>query len=74
MIGDQWLFLQGNTSSVQEFANVLAVKYARISPQDFSHSNIISVFDKGGVMQLQIEGLGVDYTPLIEKVIMLGAG
>jgi protein SCO1/2 len=73
MDGDQWLFLQGTTSSVQEFANVLAVKYARISPTDFSHSNIISVFDKGGVMQLQIEGLGVDYTPLIERVIMLGS-
>lgn len=73
MVGDQWLFLQGTTSSVQEFANVLAVKYARISPTDFSHSNIISVFDKGGVMRLQIEGLGVDYAPLIEKVIKLGA-
>lgn len=72
MEGDQWLFLQGTKSSVQEFANVLAVKYARISPTDFSHSNIISVFDKGGVMQLQVEGLGVDYKPLIGKVIELG--
>lgn len=72
MEGGQWLFLQGTKSSVQEFANVLAVKYARISPTDFSHSNIISVFDKGGVMQLQVEGLGVDYKPLIDKVIELG--
>lgn len=72
MDGNQWLFLQGTKSSVQEFANVLAVKYARISPTDFSHSNIISVFDKGGVMQMQVEGLGVDYAPLVEKVIELG--
>jgi protein SCO1/2 len=72
MDGDQWLFMQGTKSSVQEFANVLAVKYARISPTDFSHSNIISVFDKGGVMRLQVEGLGVDYSPLIDQVIELG--
>lgn len=60
MTGDQWLFLRGTEENTQEFANVLAVKYASISPVDFSHSNIISVFDKGGVMQHQMEGLAVN--------------
>ena len=42
----RWLFLQGTEESVREFANVVAVRYDRISPMDFSHSNIISVFDQ----------------------------
>jgi protein SCO1/2 len=48
MDAEQWVFLQGTESGVREFANVLAVKYKEISPLDFSHSNIISVFNKGG--------------------------
>ncbi len=64
-----WTFLQGNTSTVQEFANVLAVKYKQISPMDFSHSNIISVFNKDGVLVHQQEGLGVNNKETVEKII-----
>ncbi|MDN5199745.1 SCO family protein [Fulvivirgaceae bacterium BMA10] len=68
MDNDQWLFLQGTEASVREFANVLAVKYKQISPMDFSHSNIISVFDQKGVLQHQQEGLGVDNKETIAKI------
>lgn len=57
---DHWLFLRGTPTSTQEFAAVLSVKYTRISPIDFSHSNIISIFDKEGVLVYQREGLGRD--------------
>jgi protein SCO1/2 len=60
MSGDQWIFMRGSEEDTREFANVLAVKYASISPIDFSHSNIISVFDTGGVMRHQMEGLAVN--------------
>jgi protein SCO1/2 len=60
MVGDQWVFLRGSEENTREFANVLSVRYAAISPIDFSHSNIISVFDKEGVMQHQMEGLEVN--------------
>ena len=60
MDNEQWLFLQGTEESVLEFAAVLAVSYKRISPIDFSHSNIISVFDRSGVLIHQQEGLGVN--------------
>ena len=69
MNGEQWTFLQGNTSSVREFANVLAVKYKEISPLDFSHSNIISVFNPEGELVHQQEGLGVDNKETIQKII-----
>lgn len=69
--GDQWLFLRGTEETVREFANIVAVKYKQISPIDFSHSNIISVFDAEGVMQHQQEGLGVNNKETIEKIIEL---
>ena len=68
---DQWIFLQGTESSVREFANVLAIKYKEISPLDFSHSNIISVFNKGGELIHQQEGLGVDNKETIQTILNL---
>ncbi len=69
MDGEQWTFLQGELSSVREFANVLAVKYKQISPMDFSHSNIISVFNPNGELVHQQEGLGVDNKETIIKIV-----
>ncbi len=69
--GEQWTFLQGTTNSVREFANVLAVKYKQISPIDFSHSNIISVFNSGGELVHQQEGLGVDNKETVSKILEL---
>lgn len=69
MDAPHWTFLQGNKTTVQEFANVLAVKYKQIAPMDFSHSNIISVFDKEGVLIHQQEGLGVNNKETVNKII-----
>lgn len=66
---EQWTFLQGTPASVRAFANVLAVKYKQISPMDFSHSNIISVFNPAGELIHQQEGLGVDNKETIQKII-----
>jgi len=71
MDNDQWIFLQGTVDDVREFSNVLAVKYKQISPIDFSHSNIISVFDKAGVLYYQKEGLGVNNEITVSKIIKL---
>ena len=67
----QWTFLQGTESGVREFANVLSVKYKEISPIDFSHSNIISVFNAKGELKHQQEGLGVDNKNTIETILQL---
>ena len=66
---DNYTFLQGTESGVREFANVLAVKYKEISPLDFSHSNIISVFNPMGELVHQQEGLGVDNKETIAKIL-----
>jgi protein SCO1/2 len=69
MDAPHWTFLQGTKTTVQEFANVLAVKYKQIAPMDFSHSNIISVFNKEGELIHQQEGLGVNNKETVEKII-----
>jgi protein SCO1/2 len=73
MDGPQWLFLQGTEDGVRDFANILAVKYKEISPMDFSHSNIISVFDKKGVLRYQKEGLGLESKEIVEQIIQIGS-
>ena len=69
MDAPHWTFLQGTKSTVQEFANVLAVKYKQIAPMDFSHSNIISVFNRDGELIHQQEGLGVNNKETFDKII-----
>jgi len=71
MDDNHWTFLQGTESGVREFANVLAVKYKQISPMDFSHSNIISVFNAQGELIHQQEGLGVDNKETVQTILDL---
>lgn len=66
-----WLFLRSSESNTREFAAVLAVKYKRISPIDFSHSNIISVFNHKGELVHQKDGLGVNNQETIDVIIEL---
>lgn len=68
MDDDQWLFLRSNEEQTREFGAVLAVNYKQISPVDFSHSNIISVFNKKGELVSQQEGLGIDYEKTVTEV------
>ena len=68
MEGDQWLFLRSTEENTREFAAVLAVNYKKISPIDFSHSNIISVFNAEGELAYQQEGLGVNSDATIKKI------
>lgn len=71
MDDSHWTFLQGTESGVREFANVLSVKYKEISPIDFSHSNIISVFNPQGELMHQQEGLGVDNKETIAAIMAI---
>lgn len=71
MDSDQWVFLRGSEADTREFAAVLAVSYKKISPMDFSHSNIISIFDQRGELAYQKEGLGVDHKKTVDKILEL---
>ena len=68
MDDDQWVFLRSTEENTREFAAVLAVNYKKISPIDFSHSNIISIFNAEGEMTYQQEGLGTGYDKTVAKI------
>lgn len=68
MTAPQWVFLRSSENNTQEFANVLAMKYKKISPMDFSHSNIITIFSPNGTMQLQEEGLNINTEKVAAEV------
>jgi len=65
---EPWLFLRSTEANTREFAAVLAVNYKEISPMDFSHSNIISVFNEKGELVFQQEGLGVNSDNTIKNI------
>ncbi|MCM4153692.1 SCO family protein [Arenibacter sp. N53] len=71
MDSKKWVFLRGSEADTREFSAVLAVNYKKISPMDFSHSNIISVFDQEGELAYQQEGLGVNNKETVSKIIEL---
>ncbi len=63
-----WIMLRSNNAATQELANVLSMKYKKISPIDFSHSNIISIFNPDGELILQEEGTGINSKKVADKV------
>ena len=69
MDGNQWLFLRSSEENTREFAAVLSVNYKKVSPIDFSHSNLISVFNTHGELTFQQEGLGVNSDAAVKKII-----
>lgn len=69
MEDDKWLFLRGSQDDTREFAAVLSMSYKAISPIDFSHSNIISVFDAQGELSYQREGVGGSNKGLIDAIV-----
>ncbi|KFF05985.1 SCO family protein [Flavobacterium reichenbachii] len=65
---EPWIFLRSTEENTREFAAVLAVNYKKITPIDFSHSNIISVFNPEGELIYQQEGLGVNNDETVNKI------
>jgi len=68
MDSEPWEFLRSTEENTREFAAVLAVNYKKIAPLEFSHSNIISVFNAEGELTFQQEGLGVNSDETIKKI------
>lgn len=68
MYGEPWIFLRSNEDDTKEFANILSMKYKKISPVEFSHSNIISIFNKKGEMVSQEEGAGINSEKVVNDI------
>lgn len=63
-----WILLQGSEDAVRTLSVLLNVQYEKDAEGNFSHSNIVSVLDKQGVLQYQKEGLGENHNQTINTI------
>lgn len=68
----EWILLHGSEQSVRTLSVLLNVQFEKDAEGNFSHSNIITVLDKNGVLKFQKEGLNAvhdETVSVIEKLI-----
>ncbi len=63
----KWIFLSpSDEATARELAVVLGISFKELDDGEFSHSNVIGLLDKNGVMKSKVENLNADITPLVE--------
>ncbi|MBL7977094.1 MAG: SCO family protein [Bacteroidetes Order II. Incertae sedis bacterium] len=55
-----WTLMRGSQSDLEELSAVLGFRFQKISPIDFAHSNLLTVFNPQGEMVFQQEGIGTN--------------
>ena len=70
-LDENWTLLHGDEEVVRTLSVLLNVQFAKDAEGNFSHSNIISVLDKNGVLNFQKEGLGTDPIEISKAVKQL---
>lgn len=63
-----WTLLHGDDEVVRTLSVLLNIQYAKDPEGNFSHSNIISVLNKDGVLQYQNEGLNVNQDQTLANI------
>lgn len=67
-LNKNWILLHGSEETVRTLSVLLNVQYEKDAEGNFSHSNLVSVLDKNGVLQYQKEGLGAAHTETIKTI------
>lgn len=70
-LDENWTLLHGDENVVRTLSVLLNVQFAKDAEGNFSHSNIISVLDKKGVLVFQKEGLDADHTETLNTIRQL---
>src|ERR1035437_91966 len=63
-----WILLHGSEQVVRTLSVLLNVQFEKDADGNFSHSNLISVLDKDGILSFQKEGLEADHTETVDKI------
>jgi protein SCO1 len=67
-LDNNWSLLHGNENAVRTLSVLLNVQFEKDAEGNFSHSNIISVLDKNGILVFQKEGLSADPVEIIGTI------
>ncbi len=70
-LDSNWTLLHGSDQAVRTLSVLLNVQFEKDAEGNFSHSNIISVLDKKGVLRFQKEGLNADQVETINNINQL---
>ena len=70
-LGKNWLLLHGSEEDVRELSMLLDISYKKQPNGHFAHSNNIILLDKKGNIVQNMEGLGANSSPLVEKITRL---
>lgn len=57
---DRWTLLRGTASDTRELAAVLGFAYGKGDGQNYNHSSLVTVLDRGGLIVHQQTGIGSD--------------
>lgn len=67
-LNKNWILLHGREDAVRTLSVLLNVQYEKDAEGNFSHSNLVSVLDKNGVLQYQKEGLEAEHIVTISTI------
>jgi len=70
-LDEHWILLTSSDLEVRKVAGVLGVNYKKTPDGGFSHSNVIALLDKGGVLITKMERLNQDTSMVTEKLKLL---
>jgi len=70
-LDENWTLLHGDEEVIRTLSVLLNIQFSKDAEGNFSHSNIISVLDKNGVLNFQKEGLGTDPKEISKAVKQL---
>lgn len=70
-LDEHWILLTGSDLEVRKVAGVLGVNYKKTPDGGFSHSNIIALLDKSGILITKIERLNQDTSMITQKLKQL---
>jgi|JI6StandDraft_1071083.scaffolds.fasta_scaffold04703_3 protein SCO1/2 len=60
-LDSEWVLLHGTEETVRTLSVMLNVQFEKDADGNFSHSNLVSVLDKNGVLKYQKEGLEAEH-------------
>ncbi|MBA2250666.1 MAG: SCO family protein [Chitinophagaceae bacterium] len=63
-----WILLHGSDETVRTLSVLLNVQFEKDAEGNFSHSNLITVLDKQGLLSFQKEGLEADHAETLAKI------
>ena len=70
-LDSNWILLHGSDEAVRTLSVLFNVQFEKDAEGNFSHSNMITVLDKNGLLKFQKEGLEADHAETLAKINQL---